>query len=365
MTTSRHACVIPVLEALGVDVALIGTPANRCYLTGFTGDLSSAFTRDTVLVSRERTVLLTYPIHTGWATSEVVGGVEVVSGRDWIATAGETIAAAGWTSVAIDDTVIPHSSVVRLRSKLPESVKLVDLGTRLSGLRARKDEDELAAMRGSAAITDRVLVEAAGWISTGMTEREVARRINETFYRLGADDLAFTVIVASGRNAANPHHRPTDRVLHDGDPVVIDLGCRLDGYCSDLTRTLSVGPPTDRFATLYNATLASRDAAVALIEPGRPVKDIAKAANDVVRGLGLGELPMHGLGHGVGLQVHESPAIHENSEDILEVGYVFSVEPGLYDPSWGGIRTEDVVVVTEDGCETITTAPTLDLEPVH
>jgi Xaa-Pro aminopeptidase len=151
----------------------------------------------------------------------------------------------------------------------------------------------------------------------------------------------------------------------EGDPVVIDLGCRLDRYCSDLTRTLTVGSPTERFATLYNATLASRDAAVALIEPGRPAKDVAKAANDVVRELGFAELLMHGLGHGVGLQVHEAPSINETSEDILAIGNVFSVEPGLYDTAWGGIRTEDFVVVTENGCETITTAPTLVVGAAH
>lgn len=358
MTTDRRRRVVPILDELDADVAVVATPANRCFLTGFTGDLGASSTRDVALVERDRTILLTYPIHTGWATSEATDDVEIRSHRDWLASAAEVIAECGWSRIAIDDTAIPHASFVELRSLLPEPVALVDLGSRLSALRARKDGDELAAMRRSALLTDRVLVDAAGWIDSGMTERSVARRINETFYRLGADDLAFTVIVASGPNAAKPHHRPTDRVLVEGDAVVIDLGCRLDRYCSDLTRTLSVGPPTDRFVTLYNATLASRDAAIALIEPGRPAKDVATAANDVVRDLGLGDLLMHGLGHGVGLQIHESPSINETSEDVLEVGNVFSVEPGLYDPAWGGIRIEDVVVVTKDGCETITTAPT-------
>lgn len=365
MTSDRHRGVIPALDELGADVAIIANPATRCYVTGFTGDLGSASTRDVVLVSRDRLVLLAYPIHVGWATAESHEGVEIRSHRDWIESASETISEAGWHSVAIDDTAMAHAGAVKLRSALPQDVVMRDLGTRLSGLRARKDAAELSAMRRSAIITDEVLVDAAGWIQAGMTERSVARRINQTFYRLGADDLAFTVIVASGPNAANPHHRPTDRVLVDGDAVVIDLGCRVDSYCSDLTRTLSVGRPTDRFGTLYNATLASRDAAVALIEPGRPAKDVAKAANGVVRDMGLGDLLMHGLGHGVGLQVHEAPAINETSDDILEVGNVFSVEPGLYDPAWGGIRTEDVVVVTEYGHETITAAPKLDVGADH
>jgi len=360
VTTDRQRRVIPVLDALGADVAIVATPATRCYLTGFTGDLGAASTRDVALVSRDRTILLAYPIHTGWANSEVTDGVEIRSHRDWLTSAAEVIAEQGWRAVAIDDTAMPHASAVELRVKLPEAVTVVDLGSRLSALRSRKDEGELVAMRRSALVTDQVLIGAEGWIDAGMTERSVARRINETFYRLGADDLAFTAIVASGPNAAKPHHRPTDRVLVAGDPVVIDLGCRLDRYCSDLTRTLSVGSPSDRFVTLYNATLASRDAAVALIEPGRPAKDVAIAANEVVRSLGLGDLLMHGVGHGVGLQIHEAPAINETSEDVLEVGHVFSVEPGLYDPAWGGIRIEDVVVVTEDGCETITTTPKLD-----
>ena len=365
MTSDRHRGVIPALDELGADVAIVANPATRCYLTGFTGDLGAASTRDVVLVSRDRLILLTYPIHTGWATAESHDGVEIRGHRDWIESASETVREAGWRSVAIDDTAMPHAGAVKLRSALPEGVVLQELGTSLSGLRARKDAAELSAMRRSAAITDEVLVEAAGWIEAGMSERAVARRINEAFYRLGADDLAFTVIVASGPNAANPHHRPTDRTLAHGDVVVIDLGCRVDSYCSDLTRTLAVGRSSGRFATLYNATLASRDAALALIAPGRPTKDIARAANDVVRDLGLGDLLMHGLGHGVGLQVHEAPAINESSDDILEVGNVFSVEPGLYDLDWGGVRTEDVVVVTEHGCETITTAPKLDVGVEH
>jgi len=365
VTSDRRRGVIPVLDALAADVAIIATPATRCYLTGFTGDLGSASTRDVALVARDRTILLTYPIHTGWATAEAIAGVEIRSHRDWLASGAESIAELGWRTVAIDDTAIPHASAVELRNLLPDTVTLVDVGSRLTALRAAKDEGELAAMRRSALLTDQVLVEAASWIDEGMTERSIAHRINETFYRLGADDLAFTVIVASGPNAAKPHHRSTDRVLIASDPVVIDIGCRLDRYCSDLTRTLSIGPPTDRFVTLYNATLASRDAAVALIQPGRPAKEVAKAANDVARELGLGDLLMHGLGHGVGLQIHEAPAIRETSEDVLEVGNVFSVEPGLYDPAWGGVRTEDVVVVTETGCEVLTTAPKLDLGAVN
>lgn len=358
----RLSRIIAVLDNLSADVAVVASPANRCYLTGFTGDLGAAASRDVALVSRERQILLTYPIHTDWAKAEARDGVQVLSDRDWLASASACIKEAGWRVVAIDDTVMPHANVQRLGTLLPETVTLIALGLRLSSLRARKDADELDAMRRSSLITDKVLVDAASRVEAGMTERAVASRINQAFYRLGADDLAFTVIVASGPNAAKPHHRPTDRVLMEGDPVVIDLGCRLDHYCSDLTRTLSVGPPTDRFVTIYNATLASRAAAIALIEPGRPAKEIAKAANDVVREAGLGDLLMHGLGHGVGLQVHESPAINETSEDILECGNVFSVEPGLYDPAWGGIRTEDVVVVTETGCETITTAPKLSFE---
>lgn len=361
MTSERLARVHTVLDELHVDAVLIASPANRCYLTGFSGDLGGNTTRDVVLVHRGGATLLTYPIHTAWASSEVVPGIDVIGKVDWLASAAEVIEREGWTMLAIDDTALPHAAAVKLREALPDTVGVVLLGNRLAGLRARKETPELEAMRVASAITDRVLTEAAGWLDVGMTERGVARRIKETFYRLGADDLAFDVIVASGPNAAKPHHRPTDRAMAEGDAVVVDLGCRLDRYCSDLTRTLSVGPPTERFATLYNATLAARDAAVRLVEPGRPASEVATAAGDVLRGLGLGDLLMHGLGHGVGLQVHEAPAINETSEDVLAVGDVFSVEPGVYDPGWGGVRTEDVVVVTDDGCETITTAPTLDL----
>lgn len=365
MTLERLSLVQPLLDELHVDAALIASPANRCYLTGFTGDLTASTTRDVVLVYRGGAVLLTYPIHTGWATAEVFSGIEVAGKADWVENAVDVVQRFGWTTIAMDDAALPHAAALRLIEAFRETIDISVIGQRLSSLRASKDQAELAAMRAAAALTDKALVDASTWLAAGMTERSVARRIKEAFYRLGADDLAFDVIVASGPNSAKPHHRPSDRVLAQGDSVVIDLGCRLDQYCSDLTRTLTIGPATERFTTLYNATLASRDAAVALIEAGRPAKEVAKAANDVVRALGLGDLLMHGLGHGVGLQLHEAPALNETSEDVLQTGHVFSVEPGLYDSAWGGVRTEDVVVVTERGCETITTAPTLRLGPVR
>jgi Xaa-Pro aminopeptidase len=216
MTIDRHRGVIPALDELGADVAIVASPANRCYLTGFTGDLGAATTRDVVLASRDRRILLTYPIHTGWATAESLEGVEIRGHRDWIESAAETVKEAGWRSVAIDDTAIPHAGAVKLRDALPDDVAMLDLATGCRGSVPGKMPVSCSAMRRSALITDEVLVDAAGWIEAGMTERAVARRINEASYRLGADDLAFTVIVASGPNAAQPAPPPNRPHLRGG-----------------------------------------------------------------------------------------------------------------------------------------------------
>ncbi len=170
------------------------------------------------------------------------------------------------------------------------------------------------------------------------------------------------MIVASGPNAARPHHRPGDREIQANEPIIIDMGARIDGYCGDLTRTLWLGDPDQQFRDMYAAVLEAQRATKAVMTAGTPVRDVAASADRSLQQSGFGEYILHSVGHGVGLEIHESPAIRSDLDTFLPLNAVVTVEPGLYVPNWGGIRVEDVVVVGESGCRTLTTAPKLEFD---
>ena len=194
-----------------------------------------------------------------------------------------------------------------------------------------------------------------------MSEASLARKISARLIEK-CDGLAFDVIVASGPNAARPHHRPRDRKIQANEPIIIDMGGRSDGYCGDLTRTLWIGEPDQRFREMYQAVLAAQQSTKAVMTAGTPVRDVAAAADRSLQESGFGEYIFHSVGHGVGLEIHESPAIRPDLDAVLPLDAVVTVEPGVYVPGWGGIRVEDVVVVGEADCRTITAAPKLQFD---
>jgi Xaa-Pro aminopeptidase len=190
-----------------------------------------------------------------------------------------------------------------------------------------------------------------------MTERAVADRIELLMREHGAQGPAFPTIVASGPHAARPHHEPGDRRLAPGEPIVIDMGARLGGYCADLTRTVCLGAPAEPFASIYNIVLAAQETALGAIRPGMRGRDADAVARDAIAAAGYGDRFIHGLGHGLGIKVHEAPSVGRRSDDVLRPGQVVTVEPGVYVEDWGGVRIEDVGVVTEDGLRDLTRAP--------
>ncbi|HRA47430.1 MAG TPA: M24 family metallopeptidase, partial [Thermomicrobiales bacterium] len=192
----------------------------------------------------------------------------------------------------------------------------------------------------------------------GKREDEVARRISARLIELG-DGLAFDVIVASGPNAARPHHRPGDRIIAEREPIVIDMGGRSGGYCGDLTRTLWYGEWSDQFEAVYRAVLRAQVATKDAVFAGQMAQVAALAADTALQDAGFGEYILHSVGHGVGLDIHEAPWLRKGNETLLQTGSVVTVEPGLYIPGWGGVRVEDVVIVGDGPCETITTASKL------
>jgi Xaa-Pro aminopeptidase len=246
-------------------------------------------------------------------------------------------------------------SVLRFRDALP-AARLALAGSALRPLRIRKTPAEVAALREAGEAIDRVHTRVPGWLHAGRTEREVGADIAEAILGEGHATVDF-VIVASGPNAASPHHEVSDRVLEPGDAVVVDIGGTMpSGYCSDSTRTYAIGEPPAEFLAYYKVLYDAQQAACAAVRPGVTAESIDAAAREPITAAGYGEAFFHRTGHGIGLEAHEDPYIVAGNDEVLEPGMAFSVEPGIY-PGPHGARIEDIVVCTADGCERLNNTP--------
>lgn len=231
-------------------------------------------------------------------------------------------------------------------------------GELLRTLRLVKDETELASIRRAVAIADQMMERAAGWIAPGITEREISRRLRVAVEELGGERESFSNIVASGPNASRPHHHPGDRPLAEGDVVTVDLGAVFEGYCSDLTRNFFLGNPDPRLEEIYYVCREANEKAIAAIRPGMTGPEVDAVAREVIAAAGYGEYFGHGLGHGVGLEIHESPRLSPaGGRYLLQEGNIVTIEPGIYLPGVGGVRIEDYVLLNEDGAEVLSRFP--------
>jgi Xaa-Pro aminopeptidase len=329
---------------------LVSAPANVRYLTGFVSSNAA------LLVEPERVRLFTDFRYA--ESARAVDGVEVeLLKRDLYANLSRLLSGpigfeasaatyASWEALAAGDAdLVPRRGLVE-------------------GLRAVKDQSELRAIRAAAGITTRVYERLAEEQFVGRSERELAWRIETLFHELGAEGLAFDAVVAAGPNGAKPHADPGDTPIGPGQTVVVDIGCTIDGYCSDCTRTFATGPLPDRLARAYEVCQAAQEEALTAVRAGERGEDVDAVARRRIDGEGFGEAFGHGLGHGLGLLVHEDPRLAPESTHVLAVGNVVTVEPGIYLSGLGGIRIEDLVVVGEDGPEVLTTFPK-DLTTVH
>jgi Xaa-Pro aminopeptidase len=233
-------------------------------------------------------------------------------------------------------------------------LELVPRPGAVEALRAVKDEQELGAIRLACTIADRVYTQLADERFSGRTERDVAWTIEQLFHEEGADAVAFELVVASGPNAAKPHARAGDRVIESGETVVVDAGCRIDGYCSDYTRTFATGPLPAELEDAYRICAEAQQAGLKAVRAGISAVEADARAREIVEGSKFKGAFGHGLGHGIGLDVHEAPRMSPESSDLLVPGNVVTVEPGIYLPGRGGIRIEDNVVVTDGGIENLT-----------
>ena len=329
---------------------LVSSRCNVWYLSGL--DSSKA----ALLVERDRPRLYTDFRYV--EAAQAVAGVEVVqTRRDLYGHLAELLAG----RIAFEPA---HLSYERYERLAAAGLELVPRDRVVERLRAVKDEGELAAIRTAAAITDRAFERIAQEPFVGRSERDVAWQLEQTLHELGAAGAAFEIIVASGPNAALPHARPGDRTIGPGETVIVDAGCIVDGYCSDCTRTFATGVLPDELRTAYEVCRRAQEAGLAALAPGREGVEVDRAARDVIEQAGLGERFGHGLGHGVGLEVHEGPWLNPELPSTLAVGNVVTVEPGIYLAGLGGVRIEDLVVVGAGGVEVLS-AVTKDLVAVR
>jgi Xaa-Pro aminopeptidase len=248
-----------------------------------------------------------------------------------------------------------HVTVAGLEQLTAGGVETVPVRGAVAALRAVKDAVEIDAIRRAAALSDRLFGELADERFSGRSERELAWWVERRFRELGAEATSFAPIVAAAANGARPHAHPGADPIGTGTLVVVDAGCVVDGYCSDCTRTFAAGEPDERLRSLYDLCARAQLDGLAAVRPGAAGRDVDAASRVAIAEAGLADAYGHGLGHGVGLEIHEGPTLRPESDDVLEAGNVVTVEPGLYLPGEVGVRIEDLVVVSDDGCDRLTT----------
>ena len=337
------------------DVLLISDLTNVRWLTGFTGS------NGWVVVTPNEMVLVTDGRYGDQAVAELAdSGVDarVVVGLSSAAIL-DSIAAevARFASVGFESAHVTYAEYQRYQGLF--GATLVPVGGVVEAERRRKDAGEVARMAEACRIADAALAAlVSGSSMVGRTEASVRNELEIRMRELGASGPSYDTIVATGpTNAARPHHRPTETVIEAGHTVIIDVGALYDGYHSDMTRTFFVGEPTPQQLDLYEAVLSAQRAGVATVEAGVSASELDAVCRDAITAAGFGEWFSHGTGHGVGLLIHEDPFINRTGNLKLQVGDVVTVEPGVYREGFGGIRVEDLVVVTDSGCRVLTASP--------
>ncbi len=346
------------IEEEELDAILISSSENRRYMSGFTGSAGW------LLISRDDATLATdfrYIEQAGnQATDFRIHRIQRGLGwfTDWTAEHG--VKRIGFESQ--DVTVSTHRAFLRAidEAENVNELELVPTSGIVEKLRVYKDANELALLTEAIRIADEAIDEVGPQIEPGVTEEAVAWELEKAMRERGAEMISFDTIVGAGPNGALPHHRADETVIRRNDAIVIDMGAKYQGYCSDLTRTVFVGEPDDKFRKVYDIVLQAQLAAEEQVRAGMTGKEADAIARDIIADAGYGEDFGHSLGHGVGLAVHEYPHVGPTAEeDVLEDGMVFTIEPGIYLPGWGGVRIEDIVVLENGKARVISKAKKL------
>ncbi|MDR1604994.1 MAG: aminopeptidase P family protein [Gracilibacteraceae bacterium] len=343
---SRLAALREKMSRKGTDLVLVESPVNVFYLSGFTGS------NGTLLITATDEYLLTDPRYAAQAAAEAEG-FSLRVGREHYDLMAEIAAAAVW---GLEEEFMTLARYAAWRQALPRAVEQ-PFSAELAGLRQKKDAGEREILRRAVAVTDEAFRYILGQMGAGVTEAALARRLEYFLREHGASGPAFPFIVASGFRGALPHGRATDKPLAVGDLVVMDFGGVFAGYHSDFTRTVCIGRADSRQREIYAVVLAAQLAGLAALRPGALCREVDAAARRVIEAAGYGAYFTHSFGHSLGLAVHEKPTLGPKDDTRLEEGMAATAEPGVYIPDWGGIRIEDVALITADGAEVLTGAP--------
>ena len=350
---NHFAKIAAELDAAGLDAVLLTEEANRFYASGF----HSAGTDGMALVTRRGNYYFTDSRYTE-AASRVVRDAaveEVGRGRGYLTLIREVLQRDGVARMGFDDGTMTVRDYNRYREGLP--CELAPAAELLEKLRAQKDPEELETMIAAQRIAEKALTEALNDIRPGVTEREIAARLQYLMLHYGAEDKSFDPIVVSGPNGSLPHGVPSEKPIQAGEFVTIDMGCIYHGYCSDMTRTVAVCHATEEMEQVYGTVLSAQLAGIAAARAGATGAEVDGAARQVITDAGYGPYFGHSFGHGVGVEIHESPNASPGNNQPLPERAVISAEPGIYLPGKLGVRIEDVLYLTEEGCRNLTEMP--------
>lgn len=344
-----------LFQTMEVEAVLLTSPANMRYVAGFTGE-------GYVYLSRQKKMVVTDSRYTIAAREQCPDYDVQEWGREgYYAPLLSCLRKEDVGSLGIEDEVLTLSTYQILSQQIEKadmlSLSLVELGQQVSDLRQVKTSAELEKLRQAEAVGDRAFQKVLDRLEVGMTEKQVAAWLEFYMKEEGAEGFSFDTIAASGLHSAMPHAVPTDKVLEWGDFLTMDFGCLYQGYCSDMTRTVVMGKANVKQREIYETVLRAQETALKGIRPGMTGREIDRLARDVITKAGYGNYFGHSLGHSVGLEIHERPNFSPKEETVIRPGMVITVEPGIYIEGFGGVRIEDVVIITENGCENITHSP--------
>ncbi len=339
-----------ILDSSHLDGILFVSLENIRYLCGFTGS-DGAF-----VITQKESFFLTDSRYWTQADEEVKG-TQIVHYKRKMEGILSLLVDLKLREIGFESAVLPFSAYRFLTERLTAEAKLHPLENEIKNLRAVKDAHELTLIRRAIDISSNAFFQATEMLKEGVVEREVALEMESLMKRGGADVIGFDTIMASGKRSALPHGKASGKRIEKGDFVLIDFGSGFEGYHSDQTRTVVCSHPSPEQAKIYQIVKEAHDRAIEKVRPGIPIGEVDGAARDHIRNQGYGDYFGHGTGHGIGLAVHEDPVVNGENKDLLQEGMVFTIEPGIYLPDQGGVRIEDMVLVTPRGVEVLTYLP--------
>jgi Xaa-Pro aminopeptidase len=350
---ARRERLLKSLKDTEADALLVTSETNVRYLTGFTGDSTY------LLLSPKTTRLISDSRYETQLDEECPGVPTVIRTQKtkMVDSVADVLKKEKPGRVGFEKEHVPFAFWEQLRDAA-KTIELKPLSGTVETLRAVKDAGEIAEIREAIRLAERAFQVAVAGLTPDMTELEISHELERNIRRFGGQGLSFEAIVAAGDRAALPHYRPIRNRIGDAGLLLIDWGARgAGGYISDLTRTFATAKPSAKLEKIHRIVDQARQAGIAAVRPGAKATDVDAAARNVIENAGFGKHFGHGLGHGIGLQVHESIRLSSISEDVLKTGMVFTIEPGIYLEGWGGVRIEDNVLVTKDGCEVLSSLP--------